>query len=512
MKHCALLFSQDDEQIQLVKSALSGYRLVCCRSEREVQAGCDRYAVCLVLLVHDPPRTDAGQLFAELREKNPGLAGVALAPAITRETLQAARDVGISTVLEVPLQPDQVRKAVQNTFYREALQDENSRLRTLIPLYRLGEKFLSSTSEKEIVDGLLESVSDVTGATNISILLYQEECSCLRIAASRGLDRKLAETICIQPGESISGWVFQQGKPVILNRETQEKSIFWRYLKRPEVVSAISCPMIVRDKILGVLNISQTDTDERFSRSDMEMISVVCTQAALALENVRSLEKIRKSTRLQTLLQQYVAPEVAKLLLDQETDPMKLGRIEQVTIFFADIRSFTSLVQHLPLTELRLFLNDFFNIFTDVIFEKQGTVDKFMGDAVLAFFGAPLANKRANQHAVEAAQLVLARFERLKDRWSKDNDVFTALDLGIGITCGAVFLGNVGSAKRFDYTVIGNEVNIAQRLAAESRQCSIFITEKVRKGLKEGNSFEYVGPVRLRGITSPVVVYSVPSL
>ncbi len=510
MKRCVLLYTHDDVLANRVSAALPEYMVACCRTKEEAVALCDRYLICLALVSHTPPHIDAGEVFGWLREHNPGLAGILLATHFDLSLLKTVQDANLSSVLELPLEDEQLHKAVQFHFDRVELQDENSRLRTLLPLYSLGEQFLSSTTEEEILNGMLGTVSDLTGASHISVFLYDELCSCLRVAASKGLDSSLASSIQIRPGESISGWVFQHGKPVILNKEDQDETIFASFLQRPEIVSSISCPMSIRDKIIGVLNISLTSTDSRFSEADKEMLSVVCTQASLALENVRALQKMSRSVRMQTLLEQYVAPEVAELLLSQETDPMELGRIEQVTIFFADIRSFTSLVQRLSLTDLRAFLNDFFDIFTEIIFKKQGTVDKFMGDAVLAFFGAPMASDNANFAAVEAALLIRQRFAELREHWVQENSVFANLDLGIGVTCGQVFLGNVGSNKRFDYTVIGNEVNIAQRLAAESAQCSIFVTESVKEALADQFNFIQGGAVHLRGITDPVTVFTLP--
>ena len=510
MKMIILLLVNDSASAANLRSALREFTVFWCTEKREAFQICQDHEVAIVL-IEDSSLINGHDTFRALREQFPVLSGVLLTSSVGNDLLVASFAAGFSGVLEMPVQAEHLRSMVNQSIERKRLYDENIRLKTLLPLYSLGEQFLSSTTEQEVLEGVLESVAELTGSSHMSILLCGEKESNLHIAASRGMDMALANSVRIAKGENIAGWVFKHGKSVILNKEDQETTIFSPFLKRAEIVSAISCPLIIRGNVIGVLNISQTGTDERFSEADKEVVSIVCGQAAMALENVRALRQVEEVTRTRTLLEQYMAPEVAQLLLVRETELMELGDIREVTILFADIRNFTGLVQQLELGRLRAFLNDFFNIFTDTIFQQQGTVDKFMGDAVLAMFGAPITNKNANRAAVEAALMIKEKFEDIHRKWLKKSDVFRTIDLGIGITSGNVFLGNVGSSRRFDYTVIGNEVNIAQRLAAESTQCQVYLTESVRNDVQHLFHMERWGEMRLRGIEEPMVVYAVPS-
>jgi adenylate cyclase len=268
--------------------------------------------------------------------------------------------------------------------------------------------------------------------------------------------------------------------------------------------------MTVREQILGVLNVSHTDGNIRFSDSSIEMLGILCTQASLALDNVRSMASMEQKTRLQTLLEQYVAPEVAELMLASDAGlGAEHGEIKQVTVMFADIRNFTGMVQQLPLVMLHEFLNDFFQVFTETIFQHRGMVDKFMGDAVLAIFGAPIELENANFSAAETALAIGERFAELKERWRSKDVFFESIDLGIALTCGEMFLGNVGSARRLDYTVIGTEVNIAQRLAAKSTDCKVYITKKVRDSLGTAlGDWVDMGKTSLRGVNEPVHAFT----
>ena len=294
-----------------------------------------------------------------------------------------------------------------------------------------------------------------------------------------------------------------------MNKDSQELSIFAPLLQRQDISAAVSFPITMQGKILGVLNISHSQEDTKFSEADIELLAVISGQAAMALANVRFSTVLQEKTRVRTLFEQYVAPEVADLLITSGSDMVGLGEISNVTIFFADIRESTSLVQRLDLKELRSFLNEFFQIFTEVIFESRGTVDKFMGDAVLAIFGAPIELENQNLAAVQTALDIRKQFEKLRMKWVARREDFSIVDLAIGVTCGDVFLGNVGSSHRFDYTVIGTEVNVAQRIAAASPNGHIHITQEVKEHVEPFFEIADVGSMRLRGVQKLVPVYSV---
>lgn len=504
-----LVITTDESDIQDIREALVEHEvLVCSRPEEAVQL-CSNQEVYLVIVEEELPGYSGSQLFVELREKRPWLAGFLIAERPDEALLRRALDIGFTGLIEKPIQPESLLQILYRAIESASLQEENTRLRTLLPLYGFGEQFLNATTDQHIFDGLIEVVAEVTKANRISVMWYVEEEDCLRIVASQGIDDELAQTIRVRPGDQVAGWVYQKGKPVILNKVSQDQSIFAPLLQRQDITAAVSFPITMRGKILGVLNISQQDEDAKFSESDIEMLAVICSQAAMALANVRYRDAMEEKTRMRTIFQQYVSPEVAELLISRGADLVGLGDIKKVTIFFADIRESTTLVQLIALKELRAFLNDFFHIFTKGIFDSKGTVDKFMGDAVLAVFGSPVELENQNLSAVRAALDIREQFRQLKSEWIARREEFKLIDLAVGITCGEVFIGNVGSSSRFDYTVLGTSVNVAQRIAAASPSGSIHITGEVKEEVNGYFDIAEVGTMRLRGLQNFVPVYSV---
>jgi adenylate cyclase len=228
-----------------------------------------------------------------------------------------------------------------------------------------------------------------------------------------------------------------------------------------------------------------------------------------ALENIRLTRQKQESAKIRTLFEQYVSPDVAKILLDQGQQTLEIGTILKLTVMFVDIRNYTYLVQHLKLPALREFLNDFFNMFTRVVYKNQGTLDKFMGDGALVIFGAPVDHLQASEAALLTGKEAIKAFRSMRKRYAVRDKIFAEIGLGIGISCGEMFLGNLGSKERFDYTVIGPDVNIAQRLASSGEGDRLLCTDGVLKDRKERVKRVGSKAMKLKGFVQPIMVHEI---
>lgn len=466
----------------------------------------------LAVINADLPGRSGMETFSSMRRIEPNLAAILLATQPDSTLIVEAMNHGFNGVIEKPIEAVKLVKMVQETLELARFREDSTRLKTLAPLYKLGEKFLSAVSSEQVYNELLEAVFQEIHVPSISLMMFDETSGQLRIVASRGMSRELVETISLKPGEQIAGWVYEKGKPVILNKQTQHRSPFSRLLTRDAISASISFPLVSRERVIGVINISQMDPGIAYSQADIEMLSIITGQAVMALENIASRTERENTVRIRTMLEQYVAPEVAELLMASTQGLMDIGGIQTITVLFADIRNFTHLVQHLPPEKLRIFLNSFFDIFSNVVFSWKGTLDKFMGDAVLAIFGAPIALEKASNAGVSAACQILHEFEILRKQWMLTSGLFKNIGLGIGMSKGDMFLGNVGSTRRLDFTVIGTDVNIAQRLASEACSGQILITGPVQADIGENFPFKKEKARMLRGLEKEVELYSlVPS-
>ena len=209
----------------------------------------------------------------------------------------------------------------------------------------------------------------------------------------------------------------------------------------------------------------------------------------------------------------YVSPTVvAKLAADPTV--LRLGGEErQVTLMFSDLRGFTTLSEGMSATELTRFLNEYLTPMTDIVLQQRGTVDKYIGDAIMAFWNAPLDDEDHAAHAVEAALGMRAALAALNARWEGEAQAagrpFKTVRFGVGINSGMACVGNLGSLRRFDYSVIGDEVNIASRLESATKMLGPdIVASEATRAQAPGYAWLEIDKVVFKNKTRPVGVYA----
>ncbi len=213
--------------------------------------------------------------------------------------------------------------------------------------------------------------------------------------------------------------------------------------------------------------------------------------------------------RVRTMLSQYVSPAMLTTVLDRYEDHLKaeIGTKEHLSILFSDVRGFTAISERLPAEHVVDLLNTHFSVMTDIIFRYEGTLDKFIGDAIMAFWGAPIRigdhADRSVQAAIEMTRGIAEVNRRLEAKG------YPAIKIGIGINSGEVILGNIGSEKKLDYTVIGDNVNLASRLEGLTKQygCPVIISEFTHQELTQPIPCATVDLVRVKGKQVPIRIY-----
>jgi adenylate cyclase len=218
----------------------------------------------------------------------------------------------------------------------------------------------------------------------------------------------------------------------------------------------------------------------------------------------------RVRQRTVRFLSSYLSPNVVKRLLDSGQELQFGGQRTNVTILFSDIRGFTSLSERIPPEEVVDLLNQYFGEMTEIIFQHEGTLDKFMGDAIMVFYGHP--EKRADDplRAIRTALAMQQRMRVLQARWTVEEK--ESIGIGIGISSGDVVVGNVGTSGKAEYTAIGGAVNLAFRIQALAQAGEVLISESTYQVAKDHVEVQPRPPVQVKGKEELVAIYEVTRL
>lgn len=308
---------------------------------------------------------------------------------------------------------------------------------------------------------------------------------------------------------TISEWVLRE-RVAIVTSDARHDPRFQRgeSIHAHQVRSVICAPLWSETGTEGLIYLDNLFDAHAFGEGELELVTAVANQAAIGIRQVRLTEQVREAAIVRVNLSRYHSPPVVDMILRHSHEGRKLGlevTEDVVTVLFADISGFTALAEQLTASEVAQLLNMFYERMTRVIFKFEGSVNKYIGDAVMATFGAP--NRLVNQEelAVRAALAMQADVAEIRKELAPDR----GFRVRIGVNTGRVVVGNVGSLERMEFTAVGDAVNVAQRLE------SICEPDKVYVGVdtyaKTRHLFQYrnLGELVLRGRQRQSRVYEV---
>src|SRR3954463_10493980 len=219
------------------------------------------------------------------------------------------------------------------------------------------------------------------------------------------------------------------------------------------IESALCAPLLgSQGKVLGIIYLDSLGAGHSFSEEDLEFFTAFAGMAAVALENSQLIERVRREAVVLSNFQRYFAPDLAQQIAGQSGEIQLGGARRRVVVLFSDIRGFTSIAERMSPEEIAGLLTEYFTQMVEIVFAHGGTLDKFIGDAVMALWGAPLARKDDAGQAIQAGIEMQRARARLNRGWGARGR--QELTIGIGINVGEVFAGNIGSNRRLEYTVL----------------------------------------------------------
>jgi adenylate cyclase len=273
--------------------------------------------------------------------------------------------------------------------------------------------------------------------------------------------------------------------------------------------SAMCAPLWNKDQVIGIIHVDSPMLTNCFTLNDLDLLTALANYAAVAVERARLNQKIVAEEKKRERLGRFLSPQVtSRILATSESQSSALGipEVKEVSVLFADIVGFTSMSEKMSPAAVALVLNDYLSRMTDVIFKYEGTLDKYIGDAIMAVFGAPLDMP---DHAVRAIHSGLEMQERLQE-FNSERKEGPTIRIRIGINSGKVVAGEIGSINKKEYTVLGDTVNTASRLESSvAKPGMVVVGENTYELAKEQFECRSLGKATLKGKEKEVAVYEV---
>ena len=295
---------------------------------------------------------------------------------------------------------------------------------------------------------------------------------------------------------------------LIVDAQSDERVKMGESIRIHQIKSAMCVPLWSGEKIIGVMQVDSPFHAGTFNEQDLDLLTALANFAAVAVERLRNAARAEFERQARGRLERYHSPAVIESIVQAAEGAAGGVRSAEVTVLFADLAGFTALSEKLSPEEVSSILEGYFTHAVEAIFEEGGTLDKFIGDCVMAFFGAPVPQADHAQRAVRAALKILAEL----DKWNADRSQTgePALSMRIAINTGPVVVGDVGSNRRVDYTVLGNTVNVAARLEGYVGGAGeITIGRETNRQLEGAIPTESLGTFQLKGLETKVEAFRV---
>lgn len=378
--------------------------------------------------------------------------------------------------------------------------------RNLVVLYKITEELVIKKNLDEILGHIIDQIFDIFSPSQSIILLKQKVGPPIPVKRRQGegkgnarsvsqtiINRVLAERVGILTDNALEDPRFENGDSVIIDG----------------IRSVMAAPIWEEQEILGVLYVDSLDFITGYQPEDLDLLTAIGHQSALAIQRSRLTEQLQEeavaNAVIRRTLGRFHSPQVVEQILSGHAD-LKTKETT-ATIFFCDIVDFTTICQTSRPGELQQLLNLFCGTVSEIVFEEQGTLDKFIGDAALTIFGAPLPQEDAPLRAIRSALKIRERLARelisLPDR--------LRFQVRYGIDTGPAVVGNFGSADRMDYTVLGHAVNLAARISKAAAPDQILIGSGTYEAIAQRKVVKLGAPEskRLKGVRGVQKLFAV---
>ncbi len=499
----------------------NGYRASVARDGREGLNKALSERPDLILLDLQMPYMTGVEVLKALAEAQANIPVILMTFHGSEEIVVEVFRLGVKDYVKKPFTVDEMLEAIERSLTETRLRQEKEalmqrvlaanlelqqRVRELNVLYRMGKNVTAQLELEQLAPRVVDAAVTVTGAEEGMLVLREGEALLCRAARRAG---EQAQAVCAPGSDPVIQRVVQTGRPLALAPE-QKEQLQARRSGLPCV--ALAVPLIIKDRVLGALGVNSASDQRRvFTAHDQGLLSALADYAAIAIENANNFSQLqaakeREKQQIRQLFERYVAPSVVDRVLERPEALRLGGKRQPISILFADIRGYSAFSERAEPEQVVELLNAYFQLAADVIMAREGTLDKFLGDGVMAFFNAPQPQEDHVRRSLDAAIALRDAVTAWNNRQGRPG-----LTFGIGVHTGEAVVGNIGAARAMNYTVIGDAVNVAKRLQEQAAPGQILITDRVLTALGDSVRTRSLGTIQVKGRQQPVAVFEVLS-
>jgi adenylate cyclase len=432
-------------------------------------------------------------------------AGPMGAPPMVAQPLQAVRNVTIGGAQMESHVRTKIAAEMQQFLPERSLQDVEVLRRDYEKLrisYELQRAIGAELDLDRLLEKILERSFDLLSADRGVILLFED--GELKPRCSRAKRAGPEEFVA---SRAVVGQVVKEKVAVLSSdakvdpRFAESKSIIMTGIR-----SSMAVPLLHKSELLGVMMVDSQNPNA-FGEKDLQLFTNIANQAALFIANAALAQHLEQEALARARFQRLLSPAIAELVVSGKLELKQGGEPRVTTMLFTDIRGFTSRSETMRAEDIVLMLNDYFERMVEIVFRFEGTLDKFVGDEIMALFGAPVSGP--DDH-VRAVQCALAMLDELRNfNRERESMGLPSFEIGVGINTGEVVAGYIGSSKAMQYTVIGAPVNLAARLCSAAKGMQILLSENTWGLVQDVFEVEELEPISPKGIAQPVRVFEV---
>lgn len=399
---------------------------------------------------------------------------------------------------------------LDQSFLPEKMIPDNDALRRDYEKLRANYEVSRAIGVELDVDGMLGKILDTAfqllPADRGVILFYDEDkelkpvCVRTKKVQAQGEELVLSTTIIEE---------VLRDKAAVLSSDASVDSRFQgaHSIIMQGIRSSMAVPLLHGDEVFGIMMLDSQIAANAFTEKDLQLCQNIANQAAISIQNSLYAKKLEQEAVTRERFQRLLSPAIAEQVIAGKVEVKKGGELRETTILFSDIRGFTAMSESAPPQEVVDMLNEYFELMVEIIFDQEGTLDKFVGDEIMALYGAPIMHADDAYRAVSTALRMLEVLAEFNERRTAAGS--PAVKIGIGINTGEVVAGYLGSSRALEYTVIGDTVNTGARLCSVAKAGEILISDATYAKVKEHFEVAELPPTQVKGKSQALRIYNV---